>query len=71
MLEKRLFEQLFIDSIHPITELKQNMKNKLMSVNDKVRLQKRSVIEIINYGLKNICQIEHSKHRLSQTSFLI
>ena len=39
------------------------MKNCLMSMNDKILLRKRSIIETINDELKNICQIEHSRHR--------
>lgn len=30
---------------------------------DKILLQKRSVIETVNDELKNICQIEHSRHQ--------
>jgi len=36
-----------------------NMKNRLMSLYDKIMLRKRSVIETINDQLKNICEIEH------------
>ncbi len=39
------------------------MKNKLMSVYDKIMLRKRSVIECVMDSLKNICQAEHSRHR--------
>jgi len=60
---QKLFEQLFIDGIQLITGLKRNMKNSLMSLNDKILLRKRSIIETINDELKNICQIEHSRHR--------
>jgi hypothetical protein len=60
---KKLFEQLFVDGIILITGLKRNMKNCLMSMNDKILLRKRSIIETINDELKNICQIEHSRHR--------
>lgn len=60
---KQLFEQLFVDGIHLITGLKRNMKNSLMSVGDKIMLRKRSIIETINDELKNICQVEHSRHR--------
>ena len=66
---QKLFEQLFIDGIHLITGLKRNMKNCLMSMNDNILLRKRSIIETINDELKNICQIEHSRHR-SFGSFL-
>ncbi|HZL12164.1 MAG TPA: IS982 family transposase [Prolixibacteraceae bacterium] len=60
---QKLFEQLFIDGIQLITGIKRNMKNCLMSMNDKILLRKRSIIETINDELKNICQIEHSRHR--------
>ena len=39
------------------------MKNQLMSLRDKIMLRKRSIIETINDQLKNICMIEHSRHR--------
>lgn len=35
----------------------------LMSQEDKVLLRKRSLIESVNDELKNIAQIEHSRHR--------
>lgn len=60
---QKLFEQLFINGIQLITGLKRNMKNRLMSVSDKILLRKRSIIETINDELKNICQVEHSRHR--------
>ncbi len=34
-----------------------------MNMSDKIPLRKRSVIETVNDQLKNICQIEHSRHR--------
>lgn len=37
---------------------------------DKLLLRKRSLIETINDQLKNICQIEHTRHR-SPTHFLV
>ena len=58
-----LFETLFNDGIHLITGIKNNMKNKLMSLYDKILLRKRSVIETVNDQLKNICEVEHSRHR--------
>ncbi len=60
---KNLFEQLFIDGIHLITKLRKNMKNCLMHIYDKILLKKRALIETVNDELKNICQIEHSRHR--------
>ncbi len=46
------------------------MKNKLMSLVDKIILRKRTVIESVNDYLKNIFQIEHSRHR-SVFNFLV
>ena len=62
-LSKKLFESLFFDGIHLITKIRNNMKNTLMNINDKILLRKRALIETINDELKNICQIEHSRHR--------
>jgi len=62
-LSQKLFEMLFVDGIHLITKIRSNMKNSLLSLEDKLLLRKRAVIESINDELKNICQIEHSRHR--------
>jgi hypothetical protein len=66
---KDLMQLLFTDGLHLITHIKNNMKNSLMTMSDKILLRKRSVIETVNDELKNICQIEHSRHR-SFTNFL-
>lgn len=60
---KNLFQRLFVDGIQLITKLKSNMKGALMSVSDKLLLRKRAIIEIVNDELKNIAQVEHSRHR--------
>ena len=62
-ISQNLFETLFVDGIHLITKIRKNMKNSLMNINDKILLRKRALIETINDELKNICQIEHSRHR--------
>lgn len=69
-LSGKLFEKLFERNITLITKLKKNMKNKLISLNDKIILRKRAVIESVNDFLKNICQIEHSRHR-SCNNFIV
>ena len=60
---KELFQRLFVNGIQFITKLKSNMKGALMSVSDKLLLRKRAIIETVNDELKNIAQIEHSRHR--------
>ena len=69
-LSQSMFEQLMEQGIQLITKLKSNMKNKLMLMTDKLLLRKRSIIETINDQLKNISQIEHSRHR-SPVNFLV
>ena len=60
---KNLFQRLFVDGIQLITKLKSKMKGALMSVSDKLLLRKRAIIETVNDELKNIAQVEHSRHR--------
>ena len=62
-ISKDLFSKLFIDGIQLITKLKSRMKGQIMSISDKVLLRKRALIETINDELKNIAQIEHTRHR--------
>lgn len=62
-ISSQLTQVLFLDGLHLITSIRNNMKNVLMELKDKIMLRKRSVIETVNDELKNICQIEHSRHR--------
>ena len=68
-ISTQITQLLFVDGIQLITGIRNNMKNCLMELKDKILLRKRSVIETINDELKNICQIEHSRHR-SFTNFI-
>ena len=62
-ISQQLFDLLFERGLQLITKLKKNMKNKLMPLMDKILLRKRAIIETINDQLKNISQIEHTRHR--------
>ncbi len=62
-LSRQLFEALWEKGIQLITKIKKNMKNKLMPLIDKLLLRKRALIESINDQLKNIMQLEHTRHR--------
>lgn len=62
-ISKELNKILFVDGVHLITNIRNNMKNSLMEMSDKIILRKRSVIETVNDELKNMCQVEHSRHR--------
>jgi hypothetical protein len=69
-LSQPLFEQLYEQGLQLITKIKKNMKNKLMPIIDKVLLRKRAIIESVNDQLKNISQIEHTRHR-SPWNFIV
>ena len=62
-IEQALFENFFLNGIQLVTKVKSNMKNSLMSIADKILLRKKALIETVNDELKNIAQIEHSRHR--------
>ena len=62
-ISQKLFEQLLAQGVLLITGIRKNMKNRLIPLQDKLLLRKRSIIETINDQLKNISQIEHTRHR--------
>ena len=62
-LSKKLAELLAVDDVERATQLKKSMKPKIIALFDKILLRKRSIIETINDPLKNISQLEHSRHR--------
>jgi transposase len=54
-----------------VTKLKSNSKNHLpMSLTDRILIRKRTIVETVIDQLKNISQIEHSRHR-SVTNFMV
>jgi hypothetical protein len=70
-LSKKLFEELLRTfNVQLITGIRSNMKNQLMPWMDKLLLRKRAISETIIDQLKNISQIEHSRHR-SPINFLV
>lgn len=69
-ISKALFEALFDQGLQLITPIRKNMKNRLMPWLDKILLRKRALIETINDQLKNISQIEHTRHR-SLANFMV
>ena len=69
-ISKSLFRTLFVDGIHLLTRLKTNMKGSILSAGDSLLIRKRAIIESVNDELKNIAQVEHSRHR-SLHNFLV
>lgn len=68
-ISQQLFDILFNNGLQLVTKVKTRMKNKLLPLLDKIYLRKRAIIESVNDQLKNISQVEHSRHR-SISNFL-
>lgn len=62
-ISKVLTECLQFEQGQLVTGIKKRMKNKLVNLHDKLMLRKRAIIETVNDQLKNISQIEHTRHR--------
>lgn len=69
-ISAELCEKLLKRGLQLFTRIKANMQNKLIPVFDKIMLRKRAVIESVNDQLKNISQIEHTRHR-SPVNFMV
>jgi len=69
-ISSELFDSLWNRGLQLVTHIRRNMKNALMPLMDKILLRKRSLIETVNDQLKNISQIEHTRHR-SPTNFVV
>ncbi len=69
-ISQNLFDKLYAHGLKLVTNVRKNMANKLMDLQEKILLRKRSLIETINDQLKNVCQIEHTQHR-SPANFLV
>jgi len=70
-ISQALFEQLLETfDIQLVTKLRKNMKNRLMPLMDKLLLRKRTIIESVVDQLKNISQIEHTRHRSPINAFI-
>ena len=69
-ISEKLGKKLMDKGLQLFTNLRSKMKNKFMNLRDKVLLRKRVIIETVNDQLKNISQIEHTRHR-SVSNFLV
>lgn len=70
-LSQPLVAQLLADpGLHLITFARKNMQGRLLTHTDALLLRKRAIVETIHDQLKNISQIEHSRHR-SPVNFVV
>lgn len=69
-ISKALAEELWDKGVQLVTRVRRNMKPVVLDDFDNLLLRKRTLIETINDQLKNIAQLEHSRHR-SITGFML
>jgi hypothetical protein len=69
-LSQALTEQLLAAEVQLITFARNNMQGRLLEHADALRLRKRAIVETIHDQLKNISQIEHTRHR-SPINFVV
>ena len=58
-----LSEMLQAQGLQLITKIRKNMKNRLVNLYDKLMLRKRALIQTVIDQLKNISEVEHTRHR--------
>ena len=63
-------EKQHLDGIELITKVRKNMKLVVRSAFDQAILKRCSLLEAVMDELKNLCQIEHTRHR-SAANFLV
>ncbi|MBO9495807.1 transposase [Thalassotalea sp. G20_0] len=61
-ISEKLVAWLKEKGLNLVTKVRKNMKPKALKAFDKAMLRKRAVIESVNDQLKNISQIEHTRH---------
>lgn len=59
----KIFKELLEEGLHLFTKIRKNMKNKLISIENKILLKARTIIETIFDIMKNILNIDHTRHR--------
>ncbi|MEM6831624.1 MAG: IS982 family transposase [Bacteroidota bacterium] len=68
-VSKKLFEILFEQGLSLLTKIRKNMKNKLIGMEQKYYLKKRSLVETVIDLLKAICDLSHTRHRSVDNCF--
>ena len=69
-VSRPLFKVLYDEGVQLVTKLKRGMRNRLLPFFDQIMLRRRAIIESVTDQLKNISQIEHSRHRSVANCFV-
>ena len=62
-ISQALFDLLFADGVQLVTKVRKNMKQPNLTETEQILLRKRAIIESVNDELKNICKLQHTRHR--------
>lgn len=62
-ISQNLTDKLVERGLQLLTKVRKNMKQKVLNTFDKALLRKRAIVESVIDQLKNISNIEHSRHR--------
>ncbi len=65
----QLWEKFYENGLKIIHKVKKNMKNKLLTLEEKYYLAKRGVIESVNAILDGVFDLTHSRHRKAENAF--
>ena len=69
-ISRDLLRQLYDKGLKLITRYRNNMNNRLVPLIERILLRKRAIIESVNDQLKNICQVQRTRHR-SISNFMV
>ena len=69
-ISKNLFQTLMANGLKLVTGVRSNMKNRLMLMQDKILLRKRSIIETLFGQLKETLHLQHTRHRSPVNGFV-
>lgn len=62
-LNQKLFRKMLKKGLQIVTQIRSNMKNKLMDYTDRITLRKRSLVESVFHVFKDILNMDHTRHR--------
>jgi hypothetical protein len=62
-LNQKIFRKILKKGLQIVTQIRSNIKNKLINYTDRIILRKRSLIESVFHVFKNILNMDHTRYR--------
>jgi len=69
-ISKELFDDLLAKGLKLVTNVKKNMKSIIMTIEEKLLLRKRPIVESVLSFLKTKMELEHTRHRSVWNAFV-